>query len=1469
MEAETERDMEIDCRSAAAAASSVTGRGQDDQTRTRASATAHRIVSIIPRRPEARRRGPCKVNADDGRRPGRVARLPARLWAWLRAEPTRACLHLFRPDGSYLGPWLHGTDEAPEAAARPPGAVYVRYAGLAVTRTLRDADTALEVQRGFLQQLGYRDPRRVQEEGAAVDLGCLIRFYTGKPQPEEQQDRVCLSGSFPIRKGRTQLHKWSERFVSLCGTCLIVASTHDGYQGKTQCLPLIGGKVEQLRKRQHCLQFTAAGSQGQTYYVSYNSFAEYLRWLRQASKVVSQRIGSVDLSCCALEELPEHLFYSSDITHLNLRHNMLVNGLNQVHRFTQLQSLNLAHNHLGSFPLILCNLPSLTELNLSCNDIEELPPDVCRLISVQSLILDGNHLTCLPQQLSSLQALSYIGLSFNSLRSFPAICTRLPAITRLCLAGNLLPALPLACLAKLPLLKHVELRMNHLSSLESCNPMNLAHVTQLDLREGQLSGDLDLLCMVSLETLRCDRNRLTSLSLAGQTLRTLQASGNQLTVITISSCPTQLTYVDISRNKLESFPCSICDSPVLEIVDVSRNELAELPSRLVKGEALRRLYAGHNRLRRLEDGSWGFVLESLDLQHNLLLELPAGLLHGTLSLRTLNVCANLLETLPVAVHSGQAEGAAEYPALQELLITGNRLNDKCALSLAALPHLRQLHLAYNHLATFPASKLAKLTELEELNLSGNRLHSVPTTIHGCKHLHTLSVHCNAINVFPEIFHLPEIKLVDLSCNALMELPLPENLPPKLQELDLTGNPRLALDHSALDKLSHIPCLKIDPRDQQASGGEGHVLESVWTCGVAESQGQRKKLCVSSLACAEFGEGGRSALFGVFDGERNVEVPRLMQCTMGDVLWEEIQRSPTAAPEEHICHAFLDTHKKLGTVGQKLGASAVLCHIHWEVYESSLTGMIPRLTLTMGNVGGCVAWLCRAGRVVRLNRHFVLNDCLEERTRLEQLNTIITEDNKVCGVTTHTRLSGCSFLYPSVLPRPHVTSVRLIPEDELLVLGSCALAQYLSPSEAVQAARLVGDPLAAAKRLVTLAQGYGCHENLAVIVIRINPPRFDEDDAVVCCTCEANAVGSGGTDPGAAAGRAGSSSSGALSELSSEISSEVAGSEVGSEVAGSEVSSEVGSTVSDEQPPLIGIPEVTGPGLTIALPERVRCCCLHPSASARSFHRQMSAATFSSAHSDPGRDSSDEEDMLGPLSSQTYPAGQLLEVEADVHAHIQPELQARTSSTSSALLTAVERDNDGIVIVFPKCQEMQQVTKCDTVVANNWGESVAMTARKLQPYLEVPRSDRAETTSILQRIRNHTDLTHGVDSMVTSNGGVVAGQEAAMGNAFGWLGRNGSVVTADHNGSLLEVTVANDAAPVRPKRSAYFVSEPVPALDPDDELIVPPELEEEVKEQMRQYQQQQKIQQYQQQKQELESHEKEHGKLQPDVFDTAL
>lgn len=59
----------------------------------------------------------------------------------------------------------------------------------------------------------------------------------------DQQERTLLKGVFSVRKGKSQLHKWAERQVILCGTCLIVASVKDSLTGKMHILPLVGGKV--------------------------------------------------------------------------------------------------------------------------------------------------------------------------------------------------------------------------------------------------------------------------------------------------------------------------------------------------------------------------------------------------------------------------------------------------------------------------------------------------------------------------------------------------------------------------------------------------------------------------------------------------------------------------------------------------------------------------------------------------------------------------------------------------------------------------------------------------------------------------------------------------------------------------------------------------------------------------------------------------------------------------------------------------------------------------------------------------------------------------------------------------------------------------------------------------------------------------------------------------------------------------
>lgn len=65
--------------------------------------------------------------------------------------------------------------------------------------------------------------------------------------------------------------------------------------------------------------------------------------------------------------------------------------------------------------------------------------------------------------------------------------------------------------------------------------------------------------------------------------------------------------------------------------------------------------------------------------------------------------------------------------------------------------------------------MAKLEELEEVDLSGNMLKTVPTTIMNCRRMHTLVAHSNAIEVFPEVMQLMEMKV---SLNAMTRLRQP-------------------------------------------------------------------------------------------------------------------------------------------------------------------------------------------------------------------------------------------------------------------------------------------------------------------------------------------------------------------------------------------------------------------------------------------------------------------------------------------------------------------------------------------------------------------------------------------------------------------------------------------------------------------------------------------------------------------------
>ncbi|XP_069549593.1 PH domain leucine-rich repeat-containing protein phosphatase 2 isoform X5 [Brachyistius frenatus] len=1290
----------------------------------------------------------------------RKTRFGSRERDWLKGDTQRGCVCLYGgtvdPQPPAPGPQASSTPQTDlqlvlcststtveELCAQRDGqGLYVQLHG-DLTRRLDPSERPLQMVYDYLASLGYSDPVRVQQEAANSDLSCMIRFYSERPVNADQQERTLLKGVFSVRKGKTQLHKWAERQVLLCGTCLIVASVKDSLTGKMHILPLVGGKVEEVRRRQHCLMFSSAGSQAQTYFVNFDTLADYQRWHRQALKVVSQTVSLVDLSCYSLETVPEYLFYSQDITHLNLRHNFMslqgpggLLNLPSVHPkeelqlkktriaiqpqalFSQLKSLNLSHNRLGVFPECVCEILTLTELNLSCNSLHTIPVQIGNLQSLQTLSLDGNHLSSLPEELGGLFQLNSLGLSFNNFSHIPAVLERLSAVDKLAMAGNRVETLELCTLVRMSHLKNIDIRLNGLRWVKSENLEAVSQVTQLDIRDNCLDS-LDLSSVCNLETLHCQRNQLGTLTLSGFTLRMLHAGSNRLATVNIYPVPNQLTHMDLSHRLLNSL-------------------------------SLRKLLTGNNRLQRVPDLLDHVPLEALDLQHNKLVELPEGLFYKALNLKYLNVSANALENIP---SSSQSEESLS--TLQELYLTGNNLNENCGALLVGHQNLRILHIAYNQLLSFPASKLSKLELLEELNLSGNKLKTIPSTVSSCKRLHTLIAHSNHITVFPEILNLPEIKLVDLSCNELTEIQLPDSLPSTLQELDLTGNSSLILEHKTLNLFSHITTLKFDQKST-TTAGDSLNASTPWNHGFSEMSGQRNKLCVSVLAVDRFGD-NVEACYGIFDGDRNEEVPRLLQCTMGDVLCEELQHC--SVDMVYMCNTFLTSHRKLGMAGQKLGASALLCYIHRETSDPG-----GYFSLTVANVGTCQAVLCRDGRPVPLSKVYSLENCTEEMERVKLSKAIITEDNKVSGVTCCSRLLGCSYLSPWVLPKPWVHTVPLCPQDEFLILGNRALFERVSYQEAVCTVQAVQDPRAAAKKLCSLAQSYGCKDNIGALVVSLH---IGEDS----CTCEPPVSTTEprgpppapvpvSVTPGPSEPVNISSSGGIVTEFSSETSA-------------SEVGSEAGSTASDEHPS-------SGPA---SRPERR--CSLHPattlcgimvpgSAGAGThpglFQRQPSSATFSSNQSDNGLDSDDEAPLEGVISN-----GSKLEVEVDIHCCA---FQLRSGAPESP--KDLDLEKQGSDYLNGKMRRQNSV-----VVSATNGCLLAVCGREIADLKKSP-----STCSL-----------------------------------FGKKLSNGSVVVPEDSHNLIEVALE---APK--KKSGYFTA---PAQqDPEDQLIVPPSLEQEVREQLR-------------------------------------
>ncbi|XP_070202182.1 PH domain leucine-rich repeat-containing protein phosphatase 2-like isoform X2 [Littorina saxatilis] len=988
----------------------------------------------------------------------------------------------------------------------PHNALHVQLNG-DIIRRMEPFDCPLAVQNEYLASIGYGDIRRIQEEGAKEELRYLVKFYSGKPVSDSTYSRNQLTSWVYVRKGKL-LHQWVRRLCVISGTRLLI---YRDKGAKPTVVQLAKGSVEevQIKGQTHVLKLTSTLQGERSLYMSFTSQSDYGKWLKKTKKATSKLPTKADLSSCHLEFLPETVFINEDLQILVLRHNALrerpieediytIGWLDDLPRFQSLRSLNLADNDLRVFPLALCLIRTLVELNLASNKLEEVPPQIAELTSLQVLHLHNNQLSALPEEVTGMKNLAVMVLAFNHFTAIPNVLLQAHhahfQVDSIIMAGNQISRLPTDMLMYMSHIKKVDLRMNKLQLLptETAKFRSLEHVTHIDIRDNQVL-DLDIRAIRCLEYLNCDRNGMRSLQVNGTSLKNLFASHNNLEMLSVNPKPEWLVSMDVSNNKLSKLPGWLGDCYFLVRLDVSHNCLKSLSEKLfTDARKLKILKANHNQLNALPPSVQNCIIEELHLEHNEIRTLSSELFIQANRLRCLNLTRNKLCDLPAPHHNDS------FNKLQELYMSYNNLGNAAMAKVCCFPRLRVLHVAANKVSVIEERDLEKLEQLQELNVSSNMLTYLPSCLGRHPRLQVLRANCNLLQELPCFKNSSALKVLEVSSNHLRNVSMSNLMTSQVNLLDISGNPNLAVSSHDLEgvKKSKRLCM-VDMRGQSWSMQDLQTVDDPlmtrpWLSGLSQTSGIRNKLSVMIVNKPSVSDDG-DAVFAIVDGGRNEEAAKSLADSLVTTLQAELTHPHTHS--DYMKYTMLTAHRQLKALGQKLGAAAAVVHISRRHHSHPAptrqdkggkgdSGSRGEWALRVANVGDTEVVLCHHGRVIPLTRQFDVNVDPEECQRVTKSGGIITEDGRVNGVTFNTRLLGCSYLFPHVIPEPHTASRALGHTDRFLIIANQGLWKVVTHEEAVREVRDVTDPVVAAKRLQDLAQGYGSRENIAVVVVRL-------------------------------------------------------------------------------------------------------------------------------------------------------------------------------------------------------------------------------------------------------------------------------------------------------------------------------------------------------------------------------------------------
>lgn len=847
----------------------------------------------------------------------------------------------------------------------------------------------------------------------------------------------------------------------------------------------------------------------------------------------------LNISSNFLEEFPAFLCRLRSLVDLDMSFNAISELPESIGDLENLERLSITNNRLrGSLPENFGKLRKLNYVDIRYNALQSIDV-IASLPSIEQIQADHNSVSVFEGTFEKIRVLR---LNSNPVTRFE-IFNKVPSLTKLVLSNCKLAHIPDAAFDKMPNLEELMLDKNHFVSLPS-HIGKLQKLEKFSIARNALSSlPPEIGCLRSLRFFNASQNNLKKLPAEiwwAKNLELMNISSNVLSDFPKPGSRAPQIPVDVplsmseqQRNASPGGTPSLAQTARYEDVgplegfgqsqrrpsQASAGLLAVGPPPPGSGDRKNSIVSIYGKGGR-QASVVSRTASSSGAQE--ITPPPSVRKDSSFSERLVETFATSLKNLYLADNQLDDDVYDQLTLLGELRLLNlsyNELNDLPQRTLRSWPNLAELYLSGNDLTSLPADDFDDNSSLRVLHINGNKFQTLPAELGKAHHLAVLDVGSNSLkyNVsnWPYDWNWncnPNLKYLNLSDNKRL------NIKPNSQYDAGAGhrderNIRASTDFNSLRNLRILGLMDVtltipnipdetEDRRVRTSG----TLAGAMSYGMADTLGRNEHLSIIDMVVPRFNSNESETLIGLFDGQTSKnggsKIAKYLHENFGRIFTEQLKMINPAlhdTPIDALRRAFLTLNKELACAAtQYVQDHALVSHRGRSQPVAVLTEedlkqggvatvmFIEQMELYVANIGDAQALLIQSegGHRILTRKHDPAEP--SERQRIRDAGGWVSRQGKLNDELSVSRAFGYVHLMPAVQASPHVTQITLKEQDEMILLASSELWEYLSPELVVDVARSERtDLVRAAQKLRDLAMAFGATRKIMVMIVGVS------------------------------------------------------------------------------------------------------------------------------------------------------------------------------------------------------------------------------------------------------------------------------------------------------------------------------------------------------------------------------------------------